>query len=334
MNYKRTFIIAEAGVNHNGSLKLAKKMIDAAALAGVDAVKFQSFSAEKLATRAAPKAIYQQQGEQDQELQIELLKRLELGVESHRVLFDYCRQKKVQFLSSPFDLESVDLLVEIGVKLFKIPSGEITNLPLLRKIGKLGYPIMLSTGMANMDDVNDAFQILLGSGTKKEDICILQCNTEYPTPFRDVNLKAVQTMGIAFGVDVGVSDHTPGIEVPIAAVALGAVVIEKHFTLDRKMSGPDHSASLTPDELIHMVSSIRNIEKALGDGRKTVSPSERKNIRIVRKSIVAAKTIREGELFSERNLTTKRPGTGISPMRWDEIVGTTAMQDYKQDELI
>ena len=335
MNYNKTFIIAEAGVNHNGSLELAKKMIDAAVEAGADAVKFQTFKAERVVSRYASKAEYQKKTTTADESQLEMIKKLELDAAAHQTLIDYCKKKNIRFLSTPFDLESIDLLNELGLDIFKIPSGEITNLPYLRKIGALKKEIILSTGMANLGEIEDALDVLTGAGTKLKDITVLHCNTEYPTPIEDVNLKAMLTIKAAFlGVNIGYSDHTLGIEIPIAAVAMGATIIEKHFTLDKNMTGPDHKASLEPDELKAMVRAIRNIEKALGNGIKKPSPSELKNKPIVRKSIVAARDISKGEPFTEENLTVKRPGTGISPMRWDEVVGQSASKDYKQDDLI
>lgn len=330
----RTFIIAEAGVNHNGRVELAKKMIESAKHAGADAIKFQAFIADNLTTKSAQKAQYQKIQINDPGSQLEMLRRLELSFESQRILYDYCDALEIQYLASPFDLGSVDFLHGLGMGIFKIPSGEITNLPFLRRIGRLGRPVILSTGMSTMDEIRDAMQILTTAGTKKDDICILHCNTEYPTPYGDVNLKVMAEMAKKFAICVGMSDHSRGIEVPIAAVALGASVIEKHFTLDRNLEGPDHSASLTPEELKQMVNAIRNIEEAMGDGQKKVTNSERKNLGVVRKSIVAAKQIRAGERFSENNITTKRPGTGISPMQWDNIIGTVATRDYKKDELI
>jgi len=331
----KTFIIAEAGVNHNGSLKLAKKMIDAAVVAGADAVKFQTFKAEKVISRYAPKAEYQKKTTTADESQLEMIKKLEMDAAAHRVLIDYCKKKNIRFLSTPFDLESIDLLNELGLNIFKIPSGEITNLPYLRKIGALKKEIILSTGMADLGEIEDALDVLTGAGTKLKDITVLHCNTEYPTPMQDVNLNAMQTIKSAFpGIRVGYSDHTEGIEVSIAAVAMGATIIEKHFTLDKNMTGPDHKASLEPDELTAMVKAIRNIETALGNGIKKPSPSELKNKPIARKSIVAARNIRKGEPFTEENLTVKRPGTGISPMRWDEIIGQVAQKNYIEDELI
>ena len=332
---KRTYIIAEAGVNHNGSLELAKKMIDAAVDAGADVIKFQTFKAEKVVSKYAQKAEYQKKTTPADESQLEMIKKLALDAAAHRTLIDYCKNKNIRFLSTPFDLESIDLLNELGLDIFKIPSGEIRNLPYLRKIGALKKEIILSTGMADLGEIEDALDVLIGAGTKLKDITVLHCNTEYPTPIEDVNLRAMLTIKAAFpGVQVGYSDHTEGIEVPIAAVGMGATIIEKHFTLDKNMEGPDHKASLEPHELKAMVRAIRNIEKALGNGIKKPSPSELKNKPIARKSIVAARDIRKGEPFTEENLTVKRPGTGISPMRWDEVIGQVAQKDYEKDELI
>ena len=335
MNYKKTFIIAEAGVNHNGSLELARKLIDVAAEAGADAVKFQTFKAEKIISKYAQKAEYQKRSTDASESQLDMVRKLEMDEAAHKELLAYSRSRGVQFLSSPFDLESIDLLNDLGLEIFKIPSGEITNLPYLRKIGALKKEVILSTGMADLGEIEDALDVLIKAGTVLENITVLHCNTEYPTPFEDVNLRAMLTIRAAFpGVQVGYSDHTLGIEVPIAAVAMGATVIEKHFTLNKNMEGPDHKASLEPDELKAMVQAIRNIEKALGNGIKKPSPSELKNKPVARKSIVAAKDIKEGEKFTEENLTAKRPGTGISPMRWDEVIGRKAGRDYNIDELI
>ena len=330
----KVFIIAEAGVNHNGDINLAKKLIDVAKEAGADAVKFQTFKAENLVSKSAKKADYQVENTGNNESQYEMIKKLELSFDDFIELKKYCDEKGIMFLSTPFDDESIEFLNNLGIEIFKIPSGEITNLPYLRKIGKLEKKVILSTGMADLGEIEDALDVLINSGTKKENITVLHANTEYPTPFEDVNLKAMQTISCAFDVDVGYSDHTMGIEVPIAAVAMGAKVIEKHFTLDRNLEGPDHRASLEPDELKAMVSTIRNIEKALGNGIKKPSKSEKKNIEVARKSIVAKRDIKKGEKFSEENLTVKRPGNGISPMRWDEIIGKVANRDYKEDELI
>ena len=330
----RTIIIAEAGVNHNGSIEMAKQLVDAAAIAGVDYVKFQTFKAEKLVTKNAKQAEYQQRNAAD-DSQLAMLKKLELSKEEHEELIGYCHDKGVQFLSTAFDMESVDFLHSLNLGLWKIPSGEITNYPFLKRIAAYNEKTILSTGMCDMADVRAGVDALYKNGLSKENLILLHCNTEYPTPFEDVNLKAMDTLRKEFGVEVGYSDHSKGIEVPIAAVALGATVIEKHFTLNRNMEGPDHKASLEPDELKMMVDAIRNIEKAIGgDGVKHVSESERKNIAVARKSIIAARDIKKGELLTEENLTAKRPGTGISPMRWEEVIGTTAVKDFKEEEPI
>jgi len=330
----KVFIIAEAGVNHNGSLTIAKKMVDVASSVGADAVKFQTFNAEALVSKYAPKAGYQKIATVKGESQLEMIRKLELGLNAHKELKRYCRAKKIMFLSSPFDLESIDFLAGLGLSTFKIPSGEITNLPYLRKIGSLRRKIIMSTGMATLEEVKDALDVLVKNGTKKKDIIVLHCNTEYPTPFKDVNLLAMLTIRDKFGVKVGYSDHTLGIEVAIAAVALGATVIEKHFTLDRDMLGPDHKASLEPFELKQMVGLIRNIERALGTGIKKPSKSEVKNIAVARKSIVAAIDIKEGEQFNKNSIAVKRPGFGLSPMLWDMVIGRKAKQDFKRDSLI
>jgi N,N'-diacetyllegionaminate synthase len=331
----RTIIIAEAGVNHNGDINIAKKLIDAAAEAKADYVKFQTFKANKLVTKSAAKAAYQKKniGDAD-EAQFEMLHKLELSENDHIKLIDYCNSKKIKFLSTPFDAESIHLLKSLGITLGKIPSGEITNLPYLRLMAQSFSEIILSTGMADMEEISAALNVLIDCGINKNQITILHCNTEYPTPMSDVNLLAMLHIKKEFEVNIGYSDHTLGIEVPVAAVALGASVIEKHFTLDRKMDGPDHVASLEPSELISMVKSIRNIEMALGDGIKKPSSSEIKNKAVVRKSIVAAKKIQQEEIFSEENLTVKRPGNGISPMKWDAIIGKKASRDFEEDELI
>ncbi len=331
-----TLIIAEAGVNHNGSIELAKKLVDRAVDAGVDYIKFQTFKASKLVTKTAKKAEYQQRnigGTDDN--QYMMLKKLELSEEAHGILIDYCKKKGIKFFSTAFDVDSIEYLHTLGIKLWKIPSGEVTNYPFLKKIAGYNEKTILSTGMCDMVDVCAAVEALYKNGLSKENLILLHCNTEYPTPFEDVNLKAMDALRDEFGVEVGYSDHTKGIEVPIAAVALGATVIEKHFTLDRNMEGPDHKASLEPDELKAMVSAIRNIEKAVGgDGTKHISESERKNIAIARKSIIAAKDIKKGELLTEENLTVKRPGTGISPMRWEEVIGSKAIRDFYEEDLI
>ena len=332
---EKVFIIAEAGVNHNGSIDMAKKLIDVAAEAGADAVKFQTFKTDKTVSRKAQKADYQKNTTDAGETQYDMVKKLELDVSTHKELMSYCLEKNIMFLSTPFDHDSIDLLDELGLKIFKIPSGEITNLPYLRHIGKLNKEIIMSTGMADIGEIEDALDILVNAGTDKNNITVLHCNTEYPTPMTDVNLRAMQTIANTFKISrTGYSDHTLGIEVPVAAVALGAKVIEKHFTLDKTLPGPDHQASLEPQELKLMIESIRNIEKALGDGIKKPSKSETPNKTIVRKSIVAKKAIKKGEILNEENLTIKRPGNGISPMRWDEIIGTIAQKDYEEDELL
>ncbi len=327
-------MIAEAGVNHNGSLELAKKLIDVAVDAGADAVKFQTFQADKLVSKRAQKADYQKQTTPTDETQYEMIKKLELDENAHRVLISYCKDKEIMFLSTPFDHDSIDLLNSFQMSIFKIPSGEITNLPYLRHIGGLSKEVILSTGMANLREVQDALEVLIKAGASKEKITVLHATTEYPCPIDEVNLRAMHTIKATFGVKVGYSDHTQGIEVPIAAVAMGACVIEKHFTLDRTMEGPDHKASLEPDELKAMVQAIRHIEQALGDGVKSPSESEQKNISVARKSIVAACSIRVGEVFCVNNITVKRPGNGISPMRWDEIIGRSASRNFSVDELI
>jgi len=330
-------IIAEAGVNHNGSIDVAKQLIDKAAEAGADIIKFQTFKSEKLVSKSARQAEYQKRniGSKADDSQLNMLKKLELSQEDHEELMQYCQQKGIKFFSTAFDMDSIDYLHFLHMGLWKIPSGEITNFPYIRKIAQYGEPVILSTGMCEMDDICAAMNVLIKFGVKREQITILHCNTEYPTPFEDVNLKAMIALKDEFKVEVGYSDHTKGIEVPIAAVALGATVIEKHFTLDRNMEGPDHKASLEPDELRAMVCAIRNIEKAIGgDGIKHVSESERKNIAIARKSIVAACDIKAGEVFTEQNLTVKRPGNGISPMHWEEVLGQTASRDFSEEELI
>lgn len=325
-------IIAEAGVNHNGSMELAKKMVEKAKEAGANYIKFQTFQPEKLVSKYADKAEYQKKTTGNGESQLEMLKKLALTQEDFCELKDYCEQVGIGFISTPFDLESIDFLESLDVDFWKIPSGEITNLPYLIKIAKTGRPIVMSTGMCQMEEIEDALTWLKNSGAGE--ITLLHCNTQYPTPMEDVNLYAMQSLKRQFRLSVGYSDHTQGIEVPIAAAALGATVIEKHFTLDQTMEGPDHRASLEPEELAAMVRSIRNIEKALGSGEKGVTPSEMKNRAVARKSIVAAGSIQKGELFTEVNLTVKRPGNGISPMSWFEVLGKTAKRDYFEDELI
>ena len=329
------FIIAEAGVNHNGSIELAKKLIDAASQSGADAIKFQTFKAKNLVAKHAQKAQYQKDNMQDSEdSQFEMLRKLELNTDAHHLLIEYCNQKNILFLSTPFDLDSIELLSRLGLEIFKIPSGEITNLPYLRKIGKLNKKVILSTGMADMVEIEDALSVLLSAGTQKDNITVLHANTMYPTPMKDVNLKAMLTIGQKFDVAYGYSDHTLGIEVDIAAVALGASCIEKHFTLDKKMAGPDHKSSLEPKELKAMVKAIRNIEKALGSELKQPSLSEVVNIEVARKSIVASKNIKKGQVLNEDNITTKRPAKGISPMEWDDVIGSYAKKDYQADDFI
>jgi len=330
----RTIIIAEAGVNHNGDIILAKKLIDAAKEAGVDYVKFQTFKTELSITKYAEKADYQKDTTEKEESQFEMIKKLELNKEQFVELSNYCNLKKVKFLSTAFDLESIDFLNELEMDFFKIPSGEITNYPYLKKIAQIGLAVVMSTGMADLVEIGQAVEVLLENGLGKHNITILHCNTEYPTPVEDVNLNAMQTISETFNVKVGYSDHTPGLEIPLAAVARGASIIEKHFTLNRNMSGPDHQASLEPDELKQMVRLIRNVEKAMGDGGKRPSKSEIKNIAVARKSIVAKTKISKGDIFSEENICVKRPGSGISPMKWNEIIGTISKQDYKEDDLI
>ena len=330
----KVFIIAEAGVNHNGSLDLAKKLIDVASESGANAVKFQAFKAEKLVSKNAQKADYQKQTTNKTESQFDMIKKLELDMDTHKELIAYCETKNIMFLSTPFDHDSIELLNDLGLEIFKIPSGEITNLPYLRHIGKLNKKVILSTGMADIGEIEDALDILINTGTKKENITILHANTMYPTPMEDVNLKAMVTIGNTFDIAYGYSDHTLGIEVDIAAVALGACCVEKHFTLDKMMEGPDHKASLEPHELKSMIKAIRNIELALGSCVKKPSKSEIPNMQIARKSIVAKIEIKKGDKLSEENITIKRPGNGINPMRWDEVVGTIAAKDYKEDELI
>ena len=330
----KTLIIAEAGVNHNGDINLAKQLVDAAAEAGADLVKFQTFNANRLVTRNAKKADYQNQTTDGQESQCEMLRQLELSTEMHDELISYCAIRDIGFFSTGFDIESIDLLMSLGQDCIKIPSGEITNLPYLRHIGGLGKAVIFSTGMATLGEIEAAIEVLEQAGTLRSKITVLHCTTEYPTPMAEVNLSAMQNIHSAFGVSVGYSDHTSGIEVAIAAVALGALVIEKHFTLDRNLPGPDHKASLEPKELKAMVAAIRNIEVALGDGLKRITPSETKNKPIVRKSLVAMQDIIKGEVFTEKNLTTKRPGTGIPPMRWDEVIGRKAHRNFSEDELI
>ncbi len=332
----RTLTIADAGVNHNGSIEIARRLIDVAAEAGADFVKFQSFHASSIVSKDALQAEYQKKhlnGSKD-DSQLSMLKELELSEQSHLVLLDYCKRKNISFLSTPFDLESICFLSTLHLGVWKIPSGEVTNYPYLIKIAHFNEPTILSTGMCSLSEIEASITVLIENGLDISNLTILHCNTEYPTPFEDVNLKAMLQIKEKFGVNVGYSDHTPGIEVPIAAVALGASVIEKHLTIDRSLPGPDHLASLEPDEFKMMVSAIRNIEKALGDGNKRVSISELKNRQVARKSIVASRMIHKGELFSESNLTVKRPGIGLSPMLWRTVVGKSAKRDFVEDELI
>ena len=329
-----TLIIAEAGVNHNGDISIAHKLIDAAVNTGADIIKFQTFKATNLATLSARKAPYQRLLTEDKESQQKMLKNLELPEESYYELKKHCADANIEFLTTAFDLDSLSFINKLNLKRFKIPSGEITNYPYLKKIGSSGLPIILSTGMSKLDEIRDAIDVLVKFGTSKNDLTILHCTTEYPTPFGEVNLNAMQTILKTFGTNIGYSDHTEGIEVAIAAVALGAKVIEKHITLDNKMKGPDHAASLEPNIFKQMVKCIRNIEISFGDGIKKPSESEIKNLVIVRKSLVARKYIKKGELFTEENLTTKRPGNGIDPMNWNKIIGTLSSKDFKPDELI
>lgn len=326
------FIIAEAGVNHNGSLELAKKLVDAAKEAGADCVKFQTFVSKNIVSKNAVKAEYQKQQTEPEESQQDMLKKLELSFDEFVELNEYCKSKSIEFMSTAFDFDSIDFLDGLEMGTWKIPSGDITNLPYLIKIANLNKPVILSTGMSTMEDIRSAIKALKENGAAE--LTVLHCTTEYPTPFEDVNLRAMNTIKEEFGVKVGYSDHTKGIEVPIAAVALGATVIEKHFTLDRNMEGPDHKASLEPNELKAMVDSIRHIELALGNGMKQPAESEKKNMAVARKSIIARKDIKAGEIFTEENLTVKRPGDGISPMRWFDIIGKPAPRDFEEDELI
>jgi N,N'-diacetyllegionaminate synthase len=330
----KTLIIAEVGVNHNGDMDVARRLIDAAADAGADVVKFQTFLAERVVTSDARKADYQIFNTKSNESQYEMLKSLELNSQMHDELISYSANRGIEFFSTAFDMESLDYLISLGLERIKIPSGEITNLPYLRRIGSLGKQVILSTGMSNLADIEAALDVLERSGTPRSKIIVLHCNTEYPAPFDEVNLKAMQVISQAFGVKIGFSDHTVGVEIAIAAVALGACVIEKHLTLDRNQSGPDHLASIEPKEFTYMVRSIRNIEIAMGDGVKRPTTSEKKNKLIARKSLVAAKTICAGEKFTVDNITVKRPGTGITPMSWDDVIGRTATRDFRPDDLI
>jgi N,N'-diacetyllegionaminate synthase len=331
---KKILIIAEAGVNHNGDIEVAKKLVDAAVEAGVDFIKFQSFNPDLLVTRIAKKANYQLDSDRYQETQYEMLARLTLSKKMHVELIDYCNSRSICFLSSAFDIESLEYLISLNLRYYKVPSGEITNLPYLRYLGGFNKNVILSTGMSTLAEVDEGIRTLQDAGTSRSNITLLHCTSEYPSPMEDINLLAMSTLGNAFGIDVGYSDHSIGIEIPIAAAALGAKIIEKHFTLDKTMAGPDHKASLNPDELKLMVSGIRNIEVALGDGVKKVSPHEAKNRSLVRKSIVASRPIAIGEIFSENNLTVKRPGEGLSPMFIDFLVGQKARRNYLPDDLI
>lgn len=340
----RSIIIAEAGVNHNGDFETARRMVKAAKDAGADYVKFQTAVPELVISEFAPQAQYQKENTGVEESQLEMCRKIHLPLSDYALLKDYCREVGIGFMSTPFDLTSIDLLAELGQDYFKVPSGEITNLPYLRKIAEKGVPVILSTGMSTIEEAEQAIQILTGThpstpagfsaSLTRDDITVLHCNTQYPTPYSDINLRAMQTMAEKLGVKTGFSDHSLGIEAPIAAAALGARVIEKHFTLSRSMPGPDHKASLEPDELKAMVDAIRHVEAALGDGEKRVTDSERPNMEIARKSIVATRPIRKGELLTEENIYVKRPGGGVSPMRWDEAIGSAAKRDFGPDELI
>ena len=330
----KVVIIAEAGVNHNGNYDLARKLIIAAKDAGADYVKFQTARPERVISRYAPKAEYQLGTTKKEESQLDMCRAIHLPLTDYKPLKDFCDEIGIKFLSTPFDLESIDVLEGLDMDYYKIPSGEITNLPYLQKIARLGRPVIMSTGMSGLGDIEAALSVLTKEGLGLEQITLLHCNTEYPTPYVDVNLRAMQTLSDCFGVKTGYSDHTKGIEVSLAAVALGAVVIEKHFTLDRNMVGPDHKASIEPDELASLVRGIRNVERAMGDGVKKCSEAERPNIIVARKSIVAKRDIKQGEVFTEENITTKRPGNGVSPMKWYEVLGTKAVRDFGEDELI
>lgn len=329
---KHVIIIAEAGVNHNGSFELAKKMVDAAKEAGVDYVKFQTFNPKKLVSKYAEKAEYQKETTGSDETQLQMLQKLTLTEDNFLSLHDYCREVGIGFISTPFDLDSITFLETFNMDFWKVPSGEVTNLPYLEAIARTKRKVVMSTGMCDMNEIQDAIEVLEKNGTTE--IILLHCNTQYPTPYEHVNLKAMNSIKDALHKEVGYSDHTQGIEVPIAAVAMGATVIEKHFTLDKNMEGPDHKASLNPSELQQMVVAIRNIEQAIGNGLKEPSSSEMANKGVARKSIVASRSIKQGEVFSEENLTTKRPGTGISPMKWYEVIGKVASRDFSEDEMI
>lgn len=330
----RVIIIAEAGVNHNGSLELAKKLVDRALEAGVDYVKFQAGVPELVASKFAQKADYQKATTGAGESQLEMIRKITLTTDQQRQVEAYCRQVGAHYLCTPFDGPSIELLQELGTEIWKIPSGEITNFPYLRQIGQTGLPVILSTGMATEDEIETAIEVLTRFGTPQSAITLLHCTTEYPAPKDEVNLRAMQTLGKRFNMPIGYSDHTQGVEIPVAAVAMGATIIEKHFTLDKNMEGPDHKASLEPDELKLMVEYIRNVEQAMGDGVKRVAASEAKNRAIARKSIVAFTDIKKGDVFSEQNLITKRPADGLSPMMWEEVIGKVAKHDFQQDEPI
>lgn len=334
MNNKRVIIIAEAGVNHNGNYELAKQLALKAKEAGADYVKYQTAVPEKVISRYAEMAEYQKENTGKVESQLEMCKRIHLKLSDYAPLKKYCEEIGIKFISTPFDLDSIDVLKDMRMDFWKVPSGEITNYPYLVKIANTHLPVVMSTGMCEINEIREALNVLCDNGLTMDQISLLHCNTEYPTPMKDVNLKAMDDLSREFGLRVGYSDHTKGIEVPIAAVAMGAQIIEKHFTLDHNMEGPDHKASLEPDELKAMVDAIRNIEQAIGDGTKHVSESERKNIAIARKSIIAACAIKKGETLTEGNLTVKRPGNGISPMKWKDVIGTVAVRDFKEDELI
>ena len=327
-------IIAEAGVNHNGDIEIAKNLIDAAVEAGADMVKFQTFKADKLATITAPKANYQIVQTGNLGSQFEMLKSLELSQAMHEELIKYTNAKKIEFISTAFDIQSLQYIKRLGVKRYKLPSGELTNLPYLREIGSFGKPLIISTGMASLEEIRAAVEILEAAGTARELMTVLHCTTEYPAPYTDVNLTAMQTIKKAIGVEVGYSDHTMGIEIPIAAAALGASIIEKHLTMDQNLPGPDHKASIMPEKFKEMVNCVRNIDIAMGDGVKRLTESELSNVKSVRKSIVASRVISAGENFSEKNVTVKRPGTGLSPMRWDDVIGCCAKKTFKKDEFI
>ena len=326
-------IIAEAGVNHNGNLDNALQMVEVAKQAGADYIKFQTFKADCLVTSEGKTADYQKNN-CDADSQLEMLRNLELSFDDFKTIALYCKELEIGFLSTPFDKESIKFLASLGVDFMKIPSGEITNLPYLRAVASTGIPAIISTGMSTNDDIANALDIFFKAGYTSEKLTLLHCTTEYPTPMADVNLKAMVSMREMFGIPTGYSDHTPGIEIPVAATALGAVVIEKHFTLSRMLPGPDHAASLEPNELAKMIKAIRNVSVALGSGEKHVAESESKNQSIARKSIVAARDIKAGEIFNEDNITTKRPATGLSPMLWDEVIGTAAAKDFPKDALI